>query len=45
MVTAAVKANSQMPKPPFKYAAPAPAIIMALKFRLPGSPNKEQSEI
>ena len=30
---------------PFKYAAPAPAIMIALKFFLFGSLNKEQSEM
>ena len=39
------KANSQMPKPPFKYAAPAPATMIALKLRLFGSLNKEHSEM
>jgi hypothetical protein len=36
--------NSHFPNPPFRYAAPAPAIMIALKFLRFGSRKKEQAE-
>jgi hypothetical protein len=40
---AAVNTNSHTPNPPFRYAAPAPAIIIALKFLRLGSGIRDEA--